>query len=204
MTWFPVTLAVGAVVLQPSGIDVQRAFEAGMHEQVVEAVQGSDAPRDAYLAGLSLIALERIDEARVMFGRLAERPAVDPWHSIGVSALRLHQSASGESDPAATTQAEEAARAAVRLDDTLSLAYYQLGLVQGRKRAYDEAAVAFEAAMALEPTFAYAYYYAGLSFYQIDRTDKMAEAFETFLKLAPDAPERERVESVLRTLRGRR
>ena len=45
---------------------------------------------------------------------------------------------------------------------------------------------------------------AGLSYYQIDRTDRMAAAFETFLELAPEAPERGRVESVLRTLRGRR
>ncbi len=33
--------------------------------------------------------------------------------------------------------------------------------------------------------------------------DDAPAAFETFLKLAPDAPERGRVESVLRTLRGR-
>ena len=32
----------------------------------------------------------------------------------------------------------------------------------------------------------------------------MAVAFEMFLELAPEAPERDRVESVLRTLRGRR
>lgn len=203
MTWFPVALAAGAIALQPSGVDVQRAFEAGEHEQVVEAARGLDDPRVVYLAGLSLLELERIDEARVMFEHLAGRPAADAWHSIGVSALALNQPASG-GDPAADAQAEEAARTAVRLDETLPLAHYQLARVHGRKRAYDEAAAAFEAVIARDPTFAYAYYYAGLSYYQVERTDKMAEAFETFLKLAPEAPERDRVESVLRTLRGRR
>ena len=32
----------------------------------------------------------------------------------------------------------------------------------------------------------------------------MAIAFEFFLKVAPNAPERERVQSIMRTLRGRR
>ena len=203
MMFLPIALAAGVIAVQPSGIDVQRAFEAGEHERVVEAARRSDEPRGVYLAGLSLVELERIDEARAMFERLTARPAADAWRHVGVSALQLNQSVAGD-DPAADARAEAAALAAVRLDDTLSLAHYQLALVQGRLRAYDEAAAAFEAVIARDPTFAYAYYYAGLSYYRVNRTDKMAEAFETFLELAPDAPERGRVESVLRTLRGRR
>ena len=51
---------------------------------------------------------------------------------------------------------------------------------------------------------AYAHYYAGLSYYQAERIDLMAAFFESFLKLAPDAPERAQVESIMRTIRGRR
>ena len=56
---------------------------------------------------------------------------------------------------------------------------------------------------AAAPRFAYAHYYAGLSHYRVGRTDKMAAAFEHFLTLAPKAPERPQVESIMRTLRGR-
>ena len=51
---------------------------------------------------------------------------------------------------------------------------------------------------------AYAHYYAGHSYYETGRIDLMASFFESFLKLAPDAPERTSVESIMRTVRGRR
>jgi hypothetical protein len=42
-----------------------------------------------------------------------------------------------------------------------------------------------------------------MSFYKAKRVDKMANYFENFLKLAPNAPERPAVLSILKTLRGR-
>ena len=62
----------------------------------------------------------------------------------------------------------------------------------GLRRAY-AAAIAFAAA----------YYYAGLANYRIKRIDLMTTNFNTFVKLAPSAPERPEVESILRTVRGR-
>jgi hypothetical protein len=51
---------------------------------------------------------------------------------------------------------------------------------------------------------AYAHYYAGMAYNKAKRVDLMATHFERFLKLAPAAPERPVVESVMRTVRGRR
>ncbi len=198
-------VASTVIAVQASAVDIQEAFEAGAHERVIAAAQGSAEPTTLYLAGLSLVELDHIPEAREKFEELAGRPADDAWHFVGVSALRLNSPApagGAAADPDAE-EAEAAARAAVGLDDGPALAYYQLGLTLGRKQAYEEAAAAFEAVIARDPAFAYAHYYAGLSYYQFDRTDRMAAAFEAFLKLAPEAPERARVESVLRTLRGR-
>ena len=45
-------LASSAFAFQAPAVDVQEAFEAGAHEQVVAAAQGSDDPRTIYLAGL--------------------------------------------------------------------------------------------------------------------------------------------------------
>ena len=206
-------LATSALAFQAPAVDVQAAFEAGAHEQVIAAAQDSDDPRTVYLAGLSLVELDRFPEARRKFERLAASPADDAWRFVGLSALRLNRPAPEGGAAAADAagldvedagEAEAAARAAVAFEGAPALAHYQLGLTLGRRQAYEEAAAAFEEVIAREPAFAYAHYYAGLSYYQIDRTDRMAAAFEMFLMLAPEAPERDRVESVLRTLRGRR
>ena len=201
-------LASSAIAWQVSAIDVQEAFEAGEHERVVTAAQDSTDPGTLYLAGLSLLELDHIPEARKRFEQLAARPDNNAWHHVGVSALRLNppvsDGAPADAAEPATDEAEAAARAATAFNDAPALAHYQLGLTLGRERDYEAAAAAFEAVIARDPAFAYAHYYAGLSYYQVDRTDRMAAAFETFLTLAPEAPERERIESVLRTLRGRR
>ncbi len=210
-----VAVVLSALGFQAPVVEVQAAFETGAHDRVIAAAQGSDDPATLYLAGLSYLELNRIPEARDRFKQLAARPDDDAWHFVGASALSLNPPAPDDGVAAGATNgveptlqalegAETAARTAAALDDAPALAHYQLGLTLGRKQAYEAAAAAFEAVIARDPAFAYAHYYAGLSYYQVDRTDRMAAAFETFLDLAPEAPERERVESVLRTLRGRR
>ena len=39
--------------------------------------------------------------------------------------------------------------------------------------------------------------------YRANRPDRMASRFEQFLKLAPEAPERPEVLSIMKTIRGR-
>jgi tetratricopeptide (TPR) repeat protein len=75
--------------------------------------------------------------------------------------------------------------------------------VHARSGDFAAAAEAFDRTIEANSRFAYAYYYAGLAYSKIDRADRMALRFETFLRLAPEAPERREVESILRTLRGR-
>ncbi len=50
---------------------------------------------------------------------------------------------------------------------------------------------------------AYAHYYGGMMHYRANRVDRMAVHFEQFLKLAPEAPERPEVLSIMRTLQSR-
>ena len=68
---------------------------------------------------------------------------------------------------------------------------------------YAPAARAFDAATDANPRLAYAYYHAGLAYGRINRPDLTAIRFDMFLRLAPDAPERPQLESILRTMRGR-
>ena len=208
-----INLALVAFVLQapvPDPATVQQWHEAGQDQQVVQAVADGSDPAVVYLAALSYQRLKRTADAQRMFERLIARGASDPWAAIGRSGVLLNTTAAGSAVGAtaataatAAIDAAAAARAAVKLVPSLAQAHYQLGLVYGRQRDYASAVTAFEAAVAADPRFAYAHYYVGLSYYQVKRTDKMAAAFEYFLRLAPKAPERPQVQSIMRTLRGR-
>ena len=82
--------------------------------------------------------------------------------------------------------------------------HFQLGLAYGDNKDWAKAAPAFETAIAVDPMLAYAHYYAGHSYYEAGRIDLMAKFFEYFLRLAPGEPDRTNVESIMRTVRGRR
>ena len=129
------------------------------------------------------------------YRRLAELPDNDPWHFIGLSAQQLLE---GQNDPAV-----ESARRAVELAGDSPEAHYQLGLVLARREEWGEAATAFDRAGDIDPSNAYARYYGGLMHYRANRPDRMATRFEQFLKLAPEAPERPEVLSIMKTIRGR-
>jgi tetratricopeptide (TPR) repeat protein len=92
---------------------------------------------------------------------------------------------------------------AVKGHATVAQAHYQAGLLYGQLNDFVKAAAAFDKAAKRDPEFAYAHYHAGLSYYRMKRIDLMATHFESFLKLAPEAPERAEVESIMRTVRGR-
>ena len=89
------------------------------------------------------------------------------------------------------------------MDGNLPAAQYQLGLVLARRQDWREASEAFDRASDLDPANAYAHYYGGLMHYRANRPDRMANHFEQFLKLAPEAPERPEVLSIMKTIRGR-
>lgn len=78
---------------------------------------------------------------------------------------------------------------------------YQLGLALASRKEHRVAARAFERAIAADRQFAYAYYQSGLAHHHEERLDVTAARFETFVKLAPEAPERPEVETILRTIR---
>ena len=177
----------------------QQLFESGQNEQAAQGLAarregGTAGPSEAFLEGLVLTKLDQADGARQAFSRLAasEDPA---WVAVGESALALVASD--------LSAARDAATRAVAAAPGLFEAQYQLGVVRARFEEWAGCAEAFSRAAELNPSFAYAHYYAGLSYSRSGRADRTSEHFERFLKLAPRAPERAAVESLMRTLRGR-
>jgi tetratricopeptide (TPR) repeat protein len=175
--------------------EIQRLFEAGRFQQVVDSTNPASPPEVLYTTAQRQQKMGANDQAAQTFGRLAERPESDPWHFIGVSGRQLVE---GNAEAAVAS-----ARQAVAMAPGFPAANFQLGLALARLQQWPEAAAAFDTASELQPTNAYAHYYGGMMHYRANRVDRMAVHFEQFLKLAPEAPERPEVVSIMRTLQSR-
>jgi tetratricopeptide (TPR) repeat protein len=180
--------------------DVRQLYDAGKYREVVGALEQATAEADKasrlqYLAAQSYDKLNDAEAARRTYQRLADIGGETPWASIGRSAVQLMDNRFDE--------ALGSADQAVRLAASLPEAHYQRGVVLMARKEYGDAVGGFTKAVQLDPAFAAAHYYAGLANYRVKRIDLMTNHFETFIKLAPNAPERPEVESILRTVRGR-
>ena len=195
-TLFVVALTMAApVAFAQNASQVQKLFEAGQYQRVVESAQPDGDPAVLYAAAQSHQKLGETDRAVETYGALASRDEGNAWHFIGLSGQQLL----GDDLNAAV----ESARRAVELGPDMAEAHYQLGLVLAKREEWAPAATEFDRVTELNPSNAYAYYYGGLMHYRANRPDQMAIHFDRFLKLAPDAPERPEVMSIMRTVRGR-
>jgi tetratricopeptide (TPR) repeat protein len=186
-------LLLGTGVRAAAQEDPRKLFESAKYQEVVERVAEDESPGAQYLKGLAHLKLDQPDAAKDSFRRL-ER-ADEAWKAVGESAIAL---VDGNRDAAL-----DAARTAVERNAGLAEAQYQLGVVLEARGERPEAADAFVKATEANPQMAYAHYYAAMNFYEAKRVAQMAVYFENFLKLAPNAPERPAVESIMRTIRGR-
>lgn len=171
--------------------DVRKLFEAGKYGEVIARTPANAPPDAQYVKGLAHLKLNQADAAKEAFGRLDG----GAWKSVGQSAIAM---ADGNQDAALA-----AARSAVSENPGLAEAQYQLGSVLEARNERPAAAEAFVKATQANPQMAYAHYHAGMNYYEAKRVADMGVYFENFLKLAPNAPERPAVESIMRTLRGR-
>lgn len=177
----------------------QQLFESGQFDLALQQIaahrrSGTDGPAEAYLEGLALLKMEQPNGARQAFARLS-MSGEPGWALIGASATALLDDGKDA--------AREAAEQAIEAAPDLFQAHYQAGVAASQFQDWAACAEAFRRAAELEPAFAYAHYFAGLSYSRIGRADRTSEHFERFLRLAPRAPERAAVESLMRTLRGR-
>lgn len=192
-----VVTALSLVAPWPGGAQepatVQKLLERGALDEAVQRAEGErDNPESTYLAAQALIKKDDSGRAGEEYARLKES-SDEAWKAIGESGAEL---LAGNADGAL-----EAANRAVAANPDNPYAHYQIGAAASRQQNFKKAAEAFGRAVALKPDFAYAHYYAGLANNRIKQMAKMSEHLETFLRLAPDAPERAAVTSLLRTLR---
>jgi tetratricopeptide (TPR) repeat protein len=198
------TLLISAILSAPVALagqappNPQNLYEAGSYEQAVNAIasQGEQVPpASLYLAGQSFLRLNRHDEARAQFAKLASGGDPTSWSLVGESATAFLDGNSG--------LAIEKAKQAVAMAPDQFHPNYQLGLAYSAADQSEPAAASLAKAATIDPSFAYAHYYAGLAYSKLKQLDRMGTHLEYFLKLAPKAPERPAVESLMRSLRGR-
>ena len=195
-TVFAVVLAMAATAaFAQNASEVQKLFEAGQYQRVVDSAQPDGDPAVLYTAAQSHQKLGETDRAIETYGALASRDESDVWHYIGLSGQQLLQDD--------VDGALESARHTVEIAGDMAEAHYQLGLVLAKRQEWQQAAAEFDRVTELNPSNAYAHYYDGLMQYRASRPDRMANHFEQFLKLAPDSPERPEVMQIMRTVRGR-
>lgn len=197
---------------------VQRAFEAGQYDQALQLVAEARArdemggPADTFLVAHIQLKRSQNDAAAGEFNRLIES-GDDTWRQVGESSNAFitqnfeHALAVSTQAVAQINERNSQAGGQMPEQDPVArmrdfAAFYQHGLVKARLEDWSGAVEAFERALTRNPSFAYAHYYAGLAHSRMRRPDQTAAHFEVFLKLAPMAPERGAVMSIMRTLRG--
>ena len=208
--YFPVLLVVlvtacassrgSTPISSPTGAapgSIQSLYEAGRDADVISKVASAGASAsgiDAWFASQSKLRLGQRGEALEDLMRLSQT-AADP----GVQVAARLALARLNNDSAALDQARSEAAA----QSGNVIAQYELGLSYAAGSDFTTAAQAFDRCIDIAPTFAYAYYPSALAYERIGRPDMMANRFDRFVRLAPNAPERPQVDSVLRTVGGR-
>ena len=190
----------------------QQLFEAGQYDDALKAIgdmraDGKGGLPEAFLAAQIALKQTQNDRAKEEFARLTESDDA-VWKLVGESGTAAVDNDRDRSAELGSKAVDAAKSGDGDQDDPARKlrnfhAFYQLGLARTRKDEWAGAAESFARAAELNPGFAYAHYYAGLSYSRIKRPDQIAKHFEMFLQLAPKAPERSAVQSLLKSIRGR-
>jgi tetratricopeptide (TPR) repeat protein len=179
----------------PPSSTIQTLYESGEDREIVNRVKNSVPDdvtgADRWFAAQSQLRLGLRNEAIDDLAALTQTgtdPAVQVAARLAIGRLT--------NDEATLEQARGAAGA---YPESLFV-QYELGLSYAVRNDFASAARIFDVCIAAAPTFAYASYQSALAYQHLDRPDIMANRFDRFVRLAPNAPERPEVESVLRTI----
>ena len=186
--------AVARPAEAPPPSSIQALYESGEDREIVNRVKntgsGGVSGADRWFAAQSQLRLGLRNDAINDLAALSHTgdPAVQVAAQLAIGRLTNDQS-----------MLDQARTAAAAYPESLFV-QYELGLSYAVRSDFASAARIFDACIAAAPTFAYAYYQSALAYQHLDRPDVMANRFDRFLRLAPNAPERPEVDSVLRAI----
>lgn len=179
----------------PGSSTIQAMYESGEDREIVDRVKNGVPNEvtgaDRWFAAQSQLRLGLRNDAINDLAALTQTggdPAVQVAAQLAIGRLMNDEATLGQ------------ARAAAGAYPESLFVQYELGLSYAVRNDFASAARIFDVCIAAAPTFAYAYYQSALAYQHLDRPDIMANRFDRFVRLAPNAPERPEVESVLRTI----
>ena len=173
----------------------QGLYESGRYREVIDSVNAGDRSAQAlWFAAQSSLRLGQREDAASQFAQLPQVGGNPAWQAVSDLALSLLRDNPEEIDRA------RGAAAAFPADPFVQ---YELGLAHTRRNDLTAAAQAFDRSAQADPRFAYAYYSSGIAYDRLNRSDLAISRLEMFEQLAPEAPERPEVTSILRTVRAR-
>jgi tetratricopeptide (TPR) repeat protein len=153
---------------------------------------GTVRPDELWFVAQSHLRLGHRDEATMQFSMLRDTAGPGAFAAAVEIALALMNG---------SAETIDSARNAAAAFPTDPYVQYELGVAHAARNDFPAAARAFDTCADAAPRFAYAYYQAGLMYDRLNRADLTVARFESFLRVAPQAPERPQVESILQTVR---
>ena len=202
--FFNVTVAMLVLVLPvlgyqgadpEPGIELYNAKKYAEAERVLAQVvqeDGENARAHEFL-GLAHLSLGKLDEADAELSRAQDLAPDTDSIKVGLARVAI---AKKQLD-----RAEESLKSAREINGNNPDIPLYMGALKEARGDHQGAISDLNDAIARKPDNAYAYYYAGLAYNALKRPDKVIDSLQTFLKYAPDAPEADRVRSLLRSVR---
>lgn len=154
--------------------------------------RGDDAEARALL-GRNLAALKKIDEGEAEIRKAQEMGLAEDRVNVAMAAAAIERRDTGK--------AMELLNKAIELKPESAEAFHYRGMVKTQQKDFQGGIADLEKAIEVDPSRAYSHYYLGLAYNGVKRPDKMAEHLQAFLKMAPDAPDADKVRSVLKAFR---
>jgi len=114
--------------------------------------------------------------------------APGPYRILGNVTQQDYTLGSSKSPRESLEKAEELVKKALAIDDTLSDAHGNLGMIYMQKRDYDKAIASAERALSLEPGSSWCLYRLGVALSFAARPEEAIPLFEKALRLNPLAP----------------
>ncbi len=174
------------------GVTEYHKHQFAKAEGSLKAAAPDDARGQLYLAR-TLAANKKPGEAKAALERATEAGATEAQVKTAQAAVAI------EVRDVAT--AERLLNEAIAVDAEYSDAYHYRGQVRLSKKDFQGAAADLEKAIELDPNQPYHHYYAGMAYNGLKRPDKMVEHLQTYVRMAPDSPDADKVQSLLRAFR---
>lgn len=145
------------------------------------------------LLGRNLASMQKIDEGEAEIRKAQEMGLAEDKVQVAMAAAAIERRDTGK--------ALELLNQAAEKNPESAEAFHYRGMVKTQQKDFQGGIADLEKAVELDPARAYTHYYLGLAYNGVKRPDKMAEHLQQFLKLAPDAPDADKVRSVLKAFR---